>query len=100
MTVHVWTREGEYLGYVWTQFPDRLDFFGNGNEEEGEKVKAALMSVARDAGSDFIEIRVAGRMNKTVEFPGPDWVAIAAIMALPAKGYRVHVIMEAAPDKE
>jgi hypothetical protein len=93
MTVHVWTREGEYLGYVWTQPPDRVDFVGNA---EGEKVKAALMSVARDAGSDFIEIRVAGRMNKTVEFPGPDWVAVAAIMALPAKGYRVHVIMEAA----
>jgi hypothetical protein len=94
MTVHVWAREGEYLGYLWTQFPDRLDFVGN--EEEEEKVKAALMSVVREADSDFIEIRVVGRWQRTIEFPGPDWLAIAAIMTLPAKGYRVHVIMEAA----
>jgi hypothetical protein len=95
MTVHVWTRKGDYVGYVFTDDRGRgLDFVGN--EEHGEKVKAALMSFIRDGSSDILEVQASGhKWQRSVEFPSTEWVAVAAIMSLPAEGYRIHVILEA-----
>jgi len=91
LTVHVWTREGQYVGYVMTQPGWKLDVVAD-DEAHRERVKAALLSVKGD-GSDFIEVRATGMWRRSLEFPEPRWVAVASV--LPPAGYRVHVIMDA-----
>jgi hypothetical protein len=88
--VHVWNRDGTYVGEVYTDSSMRLEVFGD-DEAETKQVKAILTDQATK--TDMIELR-ATDLRRTVEFPGAEWLALASLMLLPSEGYRVHIISD------
>ena len=89
MAVHVWSKDGEYLG----QIAGRDDLFDVSDPGNKELMRATDVLLGRPPISDSggIDVRF-GDQRRYLEFPSEDWLGVAAIVYLPPAGFRVHVI--------
>jgi hypothetical protein len=95
MAVHVWSKDGEYLGEIAKGGYERLGVSDANNEELMRAVGVLLDRPPISDGGGF-EVRFGSR-SRFLEFPEQDWLDVAAILYLPAAGFRVHVIRNAEP---
>jgi hypothetical protein len=96
MTVHIWTKEGTYVGEVLAGRPFSGLDFGGIHEDHREKIKQALTGMRGPGSSDFIQVQGLGE-KILPEFPNEQWIAVASVLLLPPAGYRVHAIVEPIP---
>lgn len=87
MTVHVWTKDGEYIGEIFHERFDRLEM--KGEHADKQAVMDALLS--RPPMNDMGGIDLKTDKRRFLEFPSEEWLHVAAVLYLPPAGFRVHV---------
>jgi hypothetical protein len=78
MAVHVWSRDGIYLGQIGKAGYGKLDI----SHPENEELKKALDALlARPPMSDAggFEVRFPNQPSRYLEFPDEDWLNVAAV---------------------
>jgi hypothetical protein len=96
MTVHVWSKDGEYLGHIAKGNRETLGVSDNSNEELMRALNVVLERPPISDSGGF-EVRFGSKPLRYLEFPDEDWLDVAAILFLPPAGFRVHIIRDAGP---
>jgi hypothetical protein len=98
MAVHVWSKDGDYLGQIAGVRHEQLGVSDNSNKE---LMRALDVLMGRPPRSDMggFEIRFGNQRPNYLEFATEGWLDVAAILYLPPAGFRVHVIREAVDER-
>jgi hypothetical protein len=97
MAVHVWSKDGDYLGEIGKGGYERLAV-SDADNKELMRALDVLLGRPPITDSGGFEVRFGSQPARYLEFPGEDWLDVAAILYLPPAGFRVHVIRRAAEE--